>query len=75
MLAVYPNPASNLMTIALSVSKARIELYDLVGNQVASVEGSFGKNTVDVSGLSNGTYFVKVNVDGAVTTRKVTINR
>ncbi len=57
---IYPNPASNIITIqARSGAVSEIEIRDLAGRQVYTQSGNAGK--VDVSGLQSGMYFVKVH--------------
>lgn len=71
-LNVYPNPANSVISID-GVDVSLVEVYNAVGQKVASVEGS--ENTqVDVASFANGVYVVKVvTTDGKVAVRKVTI--
>lgn len=60
---LYPNPAKDVLNIQSKNSLAiqSIEIYNLLGQVVLAVPNS--SNTIDVSNLKTGTYFVKVNTE------------
>lgn len=71
---VYPNPANSTINVE-GENISTVEVYNSLGQMVASVKGS-AKTTVDVASFENGVYFVKVVAnDGAAKTQKVTIAR
>jgi len=71
---VYPNPANSTIFVEGENVKT-VEVYNSLGQNVATVEGS-AKTTVDVTSFDNGVYFVKVVAnDGTVMTEKVAIAR
>ena len=74
-VAVYPNPANNLIRIdvepRLIASVQRIDLYDITGKLMIS----YNETEIDVSGLESGMYFVNILTDKGVVTKKVTIVR
>jgi hypothetical protein len=57
--SVFPNPASNKLTLVENTAIDSVEIYDLLGHKVMS--GSFATTTVtiDVTQLAHGTYIVK----------------
>lgn len=57
---VYPNPAENYVMIE-SVKEAEVTIYSINGQMVSSQTISEGTNTIDVSNLNAGMYFMKVN--------------
>jgi TonB-dependent SusC/RagA subfamily outer membrane receptor len=71
---IYPNPTSNSVTVSIDsklAGKGEARITDITGSvrKVVTVNFVTGKNnfTVDVSDLTNGTYFVQlVNADKAV---------
>ena len=67
-LAVYPNPVKNVLTIEGDFTSANI--YDVFGKLVLSTDA---QKTIDVSNLSNGVYFVNINVENTITVKKITI--
>ena len=54
---LYPNPAVDQLNITLNQS-AEIVIYNIMGQKVMSVEGRIGGNTINISSLSSGVYFV-----------------
>ncbi|MBR3427318.1 MAG: T9SS type A sorting domain-containing protein [Bacteroidales bacterium] len=54
---IYPNPAVDQLNVTLSKG-ADIVIYNVMGQAVRTVEGHVGANTVDLSGLTSGVYFV-----------------
>ena len=72
-LNIYPNPVSNgTLYITSNSSEAKsVALYDVLGKQVLNTKTS--NNTVNVSNLTGGVYFVKITEDGKTDTRKLII--
>ncbi len=56
ILSVYPNPASNVLNI--NNLKGNYEVVSIYGEVVKS--GTLSNNTIDVSELSTGNYFIKL---------------
>ena len=72
-LTVYPNPAHNYFKVELAGdSKANIQLFNLVGQQVYS-ETASNVATINTSNLKAGIYMLKVSQDGKVYTSKVVV--
>ncbi len=57
---IYPNPASDIVTVA-NAENSTITIVNLVGEVVRTIENASANQTIDMSNLSNGTYFVKVD--------------
>lgn len=81
-MAVYPNPATNNITISYnlnaSANNGAIILRNLVGqvvHQEAIADNAKGNRqvTVDVSGLAVGIYTAELNVDGAKAVTKFSV--
>ena len=66
---VYPNPARNVINID-GANISAVEMYNLVGEKVLS---AFNKNTIDVSSLDKGIYFVKIKQGENIFTKKISI--
>ncbi len=78
-LQVYPNPADGIITIAfpdIETSDVKVEVYDLLGRTAfASDFSNIGAAVqMDLSGLSNGNYILKVSAAGGIATKKITLN-
>lgn len=58
---LYPNPASSSITLNLDgISKANIEFLDIQGKLIFSKNQVFNLDQIDISGISTGTYFVRI---------------
>ena len=70
---VYPNPASDYITIeSKNIKVSSIDMYNVLGAKVLSSE--LTEDRVNVSNLVKGVYFMKINsVDGSLT-KKVVID-
>jgi len=71
-LAVYPNPASNVVTISNKDLLAGVAVINLLGQEVISQKISATDVSVNISDLSAGTYVFKVTAaDGRTESVKV----
>lgn len=71
LIEVYPNPASEIITIKVE-NAGKIQVLDMTGRLVYNVGTTIGKESVvDVSKWSAGVYLVRVEVLGEVWTRKI----
>lgn len=78
---VFPNPATNNITIDMSLTEAaNVSIYvtDMTGKQMATVmntQNSTGHilKQFDTQYLSNGLYIVRANVNGKVISQKLTV--
>ena len=69
---LYPNPAHSSVTVTGLEPGRRIALVDLYGRTLADLHASSTELTIDVSALSPGTYFVRV--EGLPARKVVVIN-
>jgi len=83
LLPTYPNPARRRATIRYAVpdrQAVRIALYDVLGRRVRTVVNNRtdgrAEQTVDVSDLASGTYFLRMRAENGYTgTRRLTVVR
>ncbi|RZJ32029.1 MAG: T9SS type A sorting domain-containing protein [Flavobacterium sp.] len=69
---IYPNPARNSFTIDLIDNfTSRIEIYNVLGQMVKSVQADTRQTTVDISMLPSGTYIVKISGGKATMNKKL----
>ena len=61
-ISVYPNPAVDQLSITLN-KNAEVTIYNITGQAVMTVEGHAGANTLDISSLSSGVYFISAGND------------
>lgn len=68
----YPNPASNNLFINLNkINSATVEIYNELGQIVLSEKLFQHNNTVDISMLKSGIYFVRTTGDNKYSVRKL----
>ena len=69
-ISVYPNPAKEKITINGS-HPTEMQVYNALGQVVKTVQGT---NEIDLSGLVEGVYLVRImDKEGKVYTNKITI--
>lgn len=72
---VYPNPTSGMFTIQNSQSKIqRVEMYDVFGKLMNSMEVNDSSATVDISSFAAGVYFTRIITGKGTTTIRVVKN-
>ena len=79
---VYPNPANDYTSIAISLDKTEkviLTIVNLLGKEISKEEKVLfsGGNTerLDVSNFQNGVYFINLQVGSKITTQKLVITK
>ena len=67
----YPNPSLNLVNLHSNENIESVSIYNLLGQKVLSIKIGTSSLSLDISGLSSGTYVMKVNVQDQVGTYKL----
>jgi hypothetical protein len=75
-IKVYPNPTEGLLNIDLNAltEEVNIEIFNIVGQQVQSIQNARNLATLDVSNIANGVYFVRISNDEAVIAKKIIVS-
>ena len=69
-VGLYPNPASDIVRIE-GITAFEVQVYNALGQMVKTVKGS---NEINVAGLPEGVYLLRIlDADGKVYTNKITI--
>lgn len=68
-ISLYPNPTSNQLNIKTVKEEMHYAIYNALGQELKSAKLSTD-HSIDVSGLQNGVYFVKLKSDDAIVTKK-----
>jgi hypothetical protein len=66
---LYPNPARDVINISMK-KPSLINIYNMTGSLVFSTKKPNTNHKIDVSGLPNGAYMVKVNDFNAIGVKK-----
>ena len=75
----YPNPAENVLSISIEFDQSKsfsISIMNALGQTVlesASNKGNQFNETIDISNLNSGFYFLNLDVDGYRMTKKITV--
>ncbi len=80
-VSAYPNPVSNFLNVQYSLledAEVTIEVYDMLGSKIIAEQTSTRSNqlqneTIDVSRLDNGLYFVTINAGESRVTKKIQV--
>lgn len=59
-ISLYPNPSNGKITLFNSNSNSA-EIYNSLGKEISAMNLAKGENTVDVSFLADGIYFIKLD--------------
>ena len=70
-LRIYPNPAANRVQVTYIDNITNIIAYDVLGKEVLSTK----EKDIDVSGLTEGVYFVQVKTSEGTLTKKIIVQR
>lgn len=73
-VSIYPNPATSEVTIALPKNmNAEIRVFDITGKLlIYKADAEIAKSyALDVSSLSAGSYFIRLNTDEGTATKKL----
>jgi len=70
LVSVYPNPATDVLNVKLasSIDVSEVAMYDVVGKKVGV---SYSNGKINISGLAQGVYVLKVNTNAGTLTQKV----
>jgi len=81
---LYPNPASTFINLEIEhnvESKGTVEIFDMVRRNVFTItdfnqlNDTNQKLSLDITGLNNGIYYVKLNLDNVIFMKKILIQR
>ncbi len=71
VFSVYPNPVKDVLNITSRAIVDNVTVYDMLGKVVLQDNPSTISPTINMSGLSNGAYMVKVTIGDTSKTLKV----
>ena len=72
-VTLYPNPATDQVTVGGIVGAATVEVVDINGRTVSTANTTNGNTTLNVSGMAKGTYFVRITGEQASAVRKLIV--
>ena len=73
LVSVYPNPAKDVMMVESAVVVDSYEIYNVTGAMVRRNEVGATSFSVDVRDLSAGSYFLKMNSEGLIQSKRFVV--
>lgn len=70
-LKVYPNPVSNVLNLSYTTDISSVVIYNMLGQAVLSKTINSTHETLNISELNTGAYFVKVTINDRTETVRV----
>lgn len=67
-VSIFPNPAQNSIQVAASQTIEQIEIYNVLGKQVALVNNSA---TMDISSFARGIYLARITTAAGTITKRI----
>lgn len=61
---IYPNPVSDILKIETTDKVAKVAIINLLGQELISKTWNDYNSEINLSALTNGSYFVKINSNG-----------
>jgi hypothetical protein len=74
-LSVYPNPASDVITVSSSLTEGMITITDVAGKLVKTLELNGLSTSFNTSELNNGVYYVTLSNGTSTSTEKVVVKK
>ena len=70
-LKVYPNPTIDILNISYTEPISRVEVFNMIGQRVFSVESNSNEVQMNMTRYASGTYLIKVSIDDITKTVKI----
>jgi len=74
-IGVFPNPASDDLYITSTVKMNSLNIFNSIGQKVFGQNDMNTWSQINTSDFENGVYFIQINTDNGISTRKVVIRK
>ncbi|MCB0382620.1 MAG: T9SS type A sorting domain-containing protein [Psychroserpens sp.] len=71
---VFPNPTKNNWTIVSNSTVTQVQIFDILGKSVLTVNPNQSVSDIDASSLNKGVYFATITTDAGINTVKLVKN-
>ncbi len=75
LATIYPNPANNVLNINANSNISMVEVFNVMGQMVASFDANDVNTQINTSNFSNGVYTVRIHTENGVSNQKFTVAR
>lgn len=72
-ILLYPNPAKERLYINTSIPIKQMTICNLLGQEIQKYNNLETTSSIDISGLNEGVYFVKIYTEKAVLSKKIVV--
>jgi hypothetical protein len=72
-IAIYPNPATDHLTITSGIEMTQVDIFNQLGQKVFGQVVKDTNYSMNTEGLHAGVYFVKITTDQGITTKKIMV--
>ncbi|MBQ1731137.1 MAG: T9SS type A sorting domain-containing protein, partial [Bacteroidales bacterium] len=72
-VSIYPNPAKEIVNITLPEDNAQIDIVNVLGQTVKSVNTTSANETISLEGMEKGMYFFCIKMQDKTITKKVIV--
>ena len=72
-VSIYPNPAKEIVNITLPEDNAQIDIVNVLGQTVKSVNTTSANETISLEGMEKGMYFFCIKLQDKTITKKVIV--
>ncbi|MBR4786613.1 MAG: choice-of-anchor J domain-containing protein [Bacteroidales bacterium] len=75
LATIYPNPANNVLNINANSNISMVEVFNVMGQMVASFNANDVNTQINTSNFANGVYTVRIHTENGVSNQKFTVAR
>ena len=61
---VYPIPANDVLNIEGLSPNTTLSIYSITGKELRQIEAAYSTNSINISDMEKGVYFLKISVQG-----------
>lgn len=72
-ILLYPNPAKEMLYINTSIPIKQMTICNLLGQEIQKYNNLETTSSIDISGLNEGVYFVKIYTEKVVLSKKIVV--
>jgi hypothetical protein len=69
--SVYPNPTSDILYFKGIKNITQITIYDVTGNAHQDASINYATNSIDLSNLNTGVFFIQFQTDNIILVKKI----
>jgi hypothetical protein len=70
---IYPNPATEQVTLSSTNTIASVELFNSLGQKVLNLNADSNSVTINIANLSKGIYTIKTNTENGQSVSKLIV--